>query len=423
MLNILIFPSGSKIAKEIYDSLKYDPNINIIGGEDNENNFTSFLYKTSIFNIPLIKDEELLINYLNKIICQYNIHYIYPAYNTVNLFLSKNIDKINCKIIVSNYETNNICLYVNKIYELFNKNINLPIMYNENYIEYPCLIRPNEFFIRKQTTRINNTEELEFYKKKVNNYILLEYLPGEEFIIDCFTNKTGKLIFCKGRQRKKTSLGVTIYAYESNTNFRDIAEKINNVLKFNGVWFFEIKYDINGIYKLVKICPRVANSMTLYRNKGVNFPLLTIKHFEGELIDKILYNNCNIECYKIYENIYKHNIQYKTVYIELDNTIIIKNNINLKIIKYLYNCINKKINIILLTRNYDVKNILERYKINEKIFDEIIIIEQNAKKSNFVKSNSIYIDSSFKDRYDVYVYKNINVFDLDMIEILLDIKY
>jgi phosphopentomutase len=61
--------------------------------------------------------------------------------------------------------------------------------------------------------------------------------------------------------------------------------------------------------------------------------------------------------------------------------------------------------------------------INEKIFDEIIIIEQNAKKSNFVKSNSIYIDSSFKDRYDVYVYKNINVFDLDMIEILLDIKY
>ena len=76
MLNILIFPSGSKIAKEIYDALKFDPNINIIGGEDNENNFTSFLYKTSIFNIPLIKDEELLISYLNKIISQYNIHYI-----------------------------------------------------------------------------------------------------------------------------------------------------------------------------------------------------------------------------------------------------------------------------------------------------------------------------------------------------------
>ena len=34
---------------------------------------------------------------------------------------------------------------------------------------------------------------------------------------------------------------------ESNTNFKDIAEKINNVMKFNGVWFFEIKYDINFI--------------------------------------------------------------------------------------------------------------------------------------------------------------------------------
>ena len=51
MLNILIFPSGSKIAKEIFDALKFDPNINIIGGEENDNNFTNFLYKTSIFRL------------------------------------------------------------------------------------------------------------------------------------------------------------------------------------------------------------------------------------------------------------------------------------------------------------------------------------------------------------------------------------
>jgi hypothetical protein len=80
-------------------------------------------------------------------------------------------------------------------------------------------------------------------------------------------------------------------------------------------------------------------------------------------------------------------------------------------------------NIILLTRNNDAKNILEKFKINENIFNDIIIIEQDEKKSNFIKNNSIYIDSSFKDRYDVYVYKNINVFDVDMIEMLLDVKY
>jgi len=423
MLNILIFPSGSKIAKEIYDSLKFDNDINIIGAEANDNNFTDFIYKNTIFNVPNIKEEELLIKFLNKINIQYNIHYIFPAYDTVNWFLSKNKDKINCSIIVNSFDIYDICLHLNKTHEILNKSISLPLVYNENFVEYPCIIRPNEFYNRKLTYKVNTKEELEIYKTKINNYVILEYLPGEEFVVDCFTNKKGVLLFCQGRQRKKTSMGISVHSYESNINFTDIATKINSILKFNGAWFFEIKYDISGNYKLLKIFPRIANSMALYRNKGINFPLLTVRQYEGDIIEKILYNRYNIECYKIYENRYKINTNYQNCYIELDNTIIIKNQVNLEIIKLLYHLINQNKNIFLITRNNDVKEILKKYKINDEIFNDIIIIKDNDKKSNFIKNNSIYIDHSFKDRYDVYIYKNLNVYDIDMIESLLDVKY
>ena len=98
-------------------------------------------------------------------------------------------------------------------------------------------------------------------------------------------------------------------------------------------------------------------------------------------------------------------------------------NLNFKIIKLIYYLTEKEKKIIILTRNINVNDILEKFKINKSLFNEIIIISEDERKSNYVKNNSIYIDNSFKDRYDVYVYKNINVYDNNMIESLLDIKY
>jgi len=74
MLNILIFPSGSGVAKEIYDSLKYIRNITLFGGEGNDNNFTNFLFNNAIFNIPMLKDRVKIIEQDNlwRQICHIN---------------------------------------------------------------------------------------------------------------------------------------------------------------------------------------------------------------------------------------------------------------------------------------------------------------------------------------------------------------
>jgi len=428
MLNVLIFPSGSGVGKEIYDSLKYVRNINLIGGEGNDNNFTHFLFENSIFGIPMIKDEEYFITELNKIIKEHKINYIYPAYDIIHWFLSKNQSRIDCKVLVSNFDTCDVCISKTRTYNLLRDVIDVPKFIDEEELEitpFPIFIKPDDGCASRDSYKINNIEEYNFYKKRVKNYILLEYLPFDEYTIDCFTNANGKLIFSEGRQRQKTIAGMSVYTKMiTDIDFRPFANKINNTLKFNGAWFFQMKYDQNMKLKLLEVAPRIPGAMSLYRNKGINFPLLTLRQFGGEQIDSVLLNNYQIECYKVYENKYRSNISYDYIYIDLDDTIIIKNKVNVIVIQFLYQALNQKKEIFLITRNIFPVSKLEDYNISIKLFNRIIVVDYNEKKSKYITyKESIFIDDSFKEREDVFNTCKIPVFNLDMVESLLNTKY
>ena len=92
-MNILIFPSGSMVAKEIYDSLKDHRTINIFGTDFDMNNYSSFYFENYISGCPMINKKEETIEFLNKIVRKYNIKYIYPAFDSIIYFLKENENK------------------------------------------------------------------------------------------------------------------------------------------------------------------------------------------------------------------------------------------------------------------------------------------------------------------------------------------
>ncbi|MDD3437222.1 MAG: ATP-grasp domain-containing protein [Candidatus Gastranaerophilales bacterium] len=196
----------------------------------------------------------------------------------------------------------------------------------------------------------------------------------------------------------------------------NIAEKINSLLKLQGVWFFQLKENKNGELCLLEIAPRVAGTMGLSRAYGVNLPLLSLFDALGEEIS-IVKNNYSVEIDRALENRFYIDLDYDVVYVDFDDCLVIKGKVNTSLIAFLYQSINKNKKIILISKHDgSLENELKKYKL-KNIFDEIIHLQKNDKKYNYITmKRAIFIDDSFAERKEISEKKSIPVFSPDIIE-------
>lgn len=202
--------------------------------------------------------------------------------------------------------------------------------------------------------------------------------------------------------------------------FAEYARKISDKLALYGAWFFQVKRDRHDVLKLLEMAPRIAGTMALHRVQGVNFALLSIYEQERMPIG-ILLNQVTVEIDRALVNRYRHSVRYGTVYVDLDDTLILNGAVNVQLVAFLYQCLNAGIRIVLLTKHEaDVDQTLRNYRLVE-IFDEIIHIDQPAEKWNFIREpDAILIDDSFSERKSVSERLGILTFDCSMLEMLMD---
>lgn len=421
--NIAIFPSGTEIGLEINNSLKYSMHLNIYGFSSMEDH-SKYVYKNYQGNLPFYTDKDF-IESLNKFLEEYKIDIIFPAHDDVQLLLTENMEKINAKVVTSNIESVRICRSKKATYKFFCEEKFIPKVYSniEELNKYPVFIKPDIGQGAKGAKKINNLEELKFAFYEKEDIVICEYLNGEEYTIDCFSDKNGNLRVVKMRNRKRIRNGISVNS--ENLILDDEVFKISNIinekLKLKGAWFFQLKKDKNSEYKLLEIAPRISGTMGLSRNLGINFPLLsiyTLLNFEVEIIE----NNYSIEVDRALISRYKHNIDYKTIYVDLDDTLIINDKVNIYLLMFLYQALNNKKRIILITKhNKDVMTTLISYNINHKIFEKIVHISKQDNKYKYITDKkAIFIDDSFSERNEISKNLNIPVFDCSEVESLID---
>lgn len=423
--NILVFPCGSEIGLEIFKSLHLSTHFELVGGSSSDDH-GRFVYDTYVGGLPQVDDADFIAE-LNKVIDTHNIDYVFPAHDSVVLKLAeeKKNKNLGCEVIASPFETCRIARSKLETYRNLIGAVATPRVYASieelGVGDFPVFLKPDIGQGSKGTYKAHTVEEVEFYCERDPSLIILEYLPGKEYTIDCFTDYNGKLLFSNGRERRRISNGISVNAVSIlDDRFHVLAKSINENIEFNGVWFFQVKERSDGELVLMEIAPRVAGTMGLIRGEGVNLPLLSLFNAEGINIS-IEKNDYTLEIDRALENKYKHNIIYTHVYIDLDDLIVSDGKINLTAIAFIYQCINDNVRVHLLTRHKkDVHTSLKKYRM-ESLFDEVIWIKDSIEhKSDYIShTDSIFIDDSFSEREEVKKKKGIPVFDGHMIESLI----
>jgi carbamoyl-phosphate synthase large subunit len=422
VLRVLVFPGDTEIGLEINSALRWSKDVQLFSAGLAISNHATYVFAQHT-EIPSIRKPGWL-EALNELIARQAIDYLFPAYDDIIVALAENADHIHARIVTSPLETCLITRSKSRTYRALCNTVPVPRVYESSapITQFPVFVKPDKGQGSQNTHLVSDVEQLGVVLRQDPTALVLEYLPGEEYTIDCFSDREKGLLFCAGRERTRTRSGICMSSrIVSAPEFRDFALSINSALPFHGAWFFQLKRDAVGHLKLLEIGPRIAGTMALHRVLGVNFPLLSL--YEQERLPiRIMTNPIEVDIDRALVNRYHHNCCYSTVYVDFDDTMILRERVNTKLVAFLYQCINEGKKLVLLTRHTaEVGQILLRYRLSG-IFDEIVRVPPRpARKFQFIREkNSILIDDSFSERYDCHVELDLPTFDCSMLEMLLD---
>jgi len=439
MRNILLFPSGSQVAREIYDACKYEKNITCYGADNGNSNWSAYTLPSERYfaSVPFLKKGDLesekeLISSLLICIATFKIDAIFPCFDKFISVLKRYESDLGCLVIAPNLTTCNMCESKKLTYATFYNKICTPIQYSLETSVFPCFIKPICGYGSRDSFKIETKEALQHFYNQYNKFqdmLILEYLPGKEYTVDCFSNRYHKLICAIPRERSRTIQGISVHTQVETDDAivkacREIALCISDICSMIGCWFFQVKYNKENKLCLLEIAPRVAGAMCCTRNLGINLPCLSLyEHFkDNNAVEETCCVLSPLSVYKTFSNTFYPPLQYEILFIDLDDTIILKGMVNTDCIAFIYSCLNRHISVVLCTRNPDPVRTLNTYKISCDLFSAILVVSKGERKSSHITDHShgrigIFLDDSYQERKDVFDNcNNISVFALDQLE-------
>jgi HAD superfamily phosphatase (TIGR01681 family) len=418
---------GTETALEIYKSLRNAPDLEIFGADTEPLNAGFCLVEHSVIT-PSIYDKDLFA-FLGRFIKKERMDLVFPTHDwfLVPFAERKKIGKAH--LIVPDLETIRITRSKELTYKFLKDEIAVPKVYPTNKIpadiKFPLFIKPKTGRGSIQAFKVDNKKELHLYLSRVEEPLLMEYLPGKEYTIDCICDLNGRLLAISIRERIKIKGGISMIGkIVENNKISQMAGKIANRLKFKGGWFFQVKEAGNEAPTLLEINARVAGTMCLTRMAGLNIPLLTAWLFLGKELRYVPppITNMIVTRHLTEEYIWEDMKDIKCIIWDLDDTLwygrLGEDEVRLRpqihcILKELKErnlilCgISRNPHLIGLRRNKIVRLLKEvgigdvfiRLEINDRPKSENI--KEIASKLHLKLNQILYIDDAFSEREEV----------------------
>lgn len=296
--NILFLSVGRRVelVKAFKDAMNSEGVIGDLVGVDFQENAPALYFTDKFSKICAITD----VNYIDELIdlCrEYQISLVIPTIDTELEILSRNKDRIEkasgSKIMVSSESIINIIRNKNNTYKFLIKNgfktprvIMDSDLKSKNY-QFPLFVKPLDGSSSMNNFKVNNEEELNFFRKYVKNPIIQEFIDGIEYCVDVFNDFEGNVITIVPKLRVASRAGEIMKGtIVKDRNIIKLIQKLMKKLKACG----EINVDcmIKGeeIY-IIEINGRFAGGAPMSFKAGANSPVNLLKLLRGE---KLAYN-------------------------------------------------------------------------------------------------------------------------------------
>lgn len=418
---MLVLPGGTEIGLEVRRSLADLKEIELAGAGALADRHGPFAYRRWA-TVPSV-DEPGWEDELNAVIERFGIDFVFPGHDDALLALAEDADAIAACIVTSPAHTCRLTRSKSATYAALSDVVPVPRVFADAAAvdRFPVFVKPDAAQGSQGAMLVHDAGALERAVARGSD-LIMEYLPGEELTIDCFSDRERGLLFARARPRLRTRAGISMSSrtVPEDPVIRELARAIDGRLDLHGAWFFQLREDAGGRLRLLEVAPRAAGTSAVHRVTGVNFALLSI-YEQLRVPVQVSPNALSVELDRALVNRYRHDLRYGAVYVDLDDTLIVRDAVNASLVAFLYQCLNAGHPLVLLTRHRgDLEQTLGRFRLHG-LWDRIVHVADGEAKADFIaEPDAILIDDSFRERADAHERRGIATFDATMIELLLD---
>ena len=419
---VLVFPCGAENALEIHQALRYSVNVELYGSSSVEDH-GQYTFDRYTGDLPRIQ-EAGFDDAFAALIARHSIDVVFPTHDSVAEYLAPRAAAMRFFLVNGDPETARVTRRKSMTYSLFADRPWVPQVYlsMSDVKAWPALVKPDTGQGGQNVAVVADEFQAREALDRVSEPLLVEYLPGAELTVDCFTDRHGDVLYIGARTRERVKAGISMRSANvpNDAAIEGIAADINSRLRLRGPWFFQLKGDRAGSWKLLEISCRVAGTMVAQRARGVNLPLMAVHDYLGR--DLIVLPETRVR--RIDRRIATRatlDFDFDTVYVDLDDTLIIDGHAVPQVMAFLYASVRKGRRLVLITRHAaDVGATLERARIAASLFDRIVHVTDGSCKSLHVTPRSIFVDNHFPERLAVARRHGVPVLDVDMLELFTD---
>ncbi len=423
-IKVLVFPAEAVNATEVHDALSGCVNVEVWGASSEERH-APYVFKNYRSDLPRLGDPSFY-DALSSLVRELGIDVVVPTHDTVLLEFAENAGRIPARVLAPSLETARACRSKRRTYEVLAGLPFVPRVYGSpsEVDSFPVFAKPDEGQGARGVRIVRDPGELS--RVDFAQDVVVEYLPGREYTVDCFTDSGGRLAVVSPRERARVENGVSVCArtLPASDEVRRIAEEINARMGFCGLWFFQVKEDPSGVPKLLEVSGRCAGTMCATRAKGYNLPLMSVYALMGRDVGAI---DCGYEVTVDRElaSSYRPSFEVRRLLLDYDDTLVHGDEVDLQAIRLLYQCRNKGVPVVLLTRHEgDLGADMEAHGIAHGLFSAVEHLSWGEEKADRVEAldGDVLVDNSFAERRAFHDRFGIPVLDVSEVPVLLDTR-
>jgi len=254
-------------------------------------------YATGLYLVP--EHQRMLLprgedpDFVDKVlgVCeQLGIDVLIPTVDTELLPLAKRLDEfkaIGTDPVIASQETLEVCLDKWKLHERCEGSVRVPatVVVDEDFdassIDLPVIVKPRTGSGSRGIRLIKEVHDLEQLERD-GSLLVQELLPGPEFSLDVFADRSGEVLAVVPRERLKVDSGIAI---TGRTTHDEALEKfgadVARLIGLNTVANVQAKEASEGVPALLEVNPRFPGTMPLTIAAGVDMPKLAVDEALG----------------------------------------------------------------------------------------------------------------------------------------------